>query len=107
MKPNGGWLQLSIKKPSFISDFGSVDKFKEDFIQAGVTQFGSGWAWLAIDNGKLVVTKSANASNPLVDGMKPIFGCDVWEHSYYIDFRNKRPVYLKVLKVLVKVNFSL
>ncbi len=78
-----------------VSDFGSVDKFKEDFIQAGVTQFGSGWAWLAIDNGKLVVTKSANASNPLVNNMKPILGCDVWEHSYYVDYRNRRPDYLK------------
>ena len=77
------------------SDFGSVEQFKEAFIQAGTTQFGSGWAWLAIDNGKLVVTKSPNASNPLVDGMKPILGCDVWEHSYYIDYRNRRPDYLK------------
>ena len=75
--------------------FGSVYQFKEAFVQAGATQFGSGWAWLAIDNGKLVVTKSANASNPLVEGMKPILGCDVWEHSYYIDYRNKRPDYLK------------
>ena len=95
MKPNGGGAMPSELENRIISDFGSVDKFKEDFIQAGVTQFGSGWAWLAIDNGKLVVTKSANTSNPLVDGMKPIFGCDVWEHSYYIDFRNRRPDYLK------------
>ena len=95
MKPNGGGAMPSELENRIISDFGSVDKFKEDFIQAGVTQFGSGWAWLAIDNGKLVVTKSSNASNPLVDGMKPIFGCDVWEHSYYIDFRNRRPDYLK------------
>ena len=77
------------------SDLGGIDQFKEAFIQAGTTQFGSGWAWLAIDNGKLVVTKSPNASNPLVDGMKPILGWDVWEHSYYIDYRNKRPDYLK------------
>ena len=95
MKPNGGGAMPSELENRIISDFGSVDKFKEDFIQAGVTQFGSGWAWLAIDNGKLVVAKSANASNPLVDGMTPIFGCDVWEHSYYIDFRNRRPDYLK------------
>ncbi len=95
MKPNGGGAMPSELESRIVSDFGSVEKFKEDFIQAGVTQFGSGWAWLAIDNGKLVVTKSANASNPLVDGLKPIFGCDVWEHSYYIDFRNRRPDYLK------------
>ena len=95
MKPNGGGSIPSELEARLNSDFGSVDQFKEAFIQAGTTQFGSGWAWLAINNGKLVVTKSANASNPLVDGMKPILGCDVWEHSYYIDYRNKRPDYLK------------
>ena len=95
MKPNGGGSIPSELETRLNSDFGSVDQFKEAFVQAGITQFGSGWAWLAIDNGKLVVTKSANASNPLVDGMKPILGCDVWEHSYYIDYRNKRPDYLK------------
>ena len=95
MKPNGGGSIPSELEARLNSDFGSVDQFKEAFIQAGTTQFGSGWAWLAIDNGKLVVTKSANASNPLVNGMKPILGCDVWEHSYYIDYRNKRPDYLK------------
>ena len=95
MKPNGGGSIPSELEGRLTSDFGSVEQFKEAFIQAGTTQFGSGWAWLAIDNGKLVVTKSPNASNPLVDGMKPILGCDVWEHSYYIDYRNKRPDYLK------------
>ena len=95
MKPNGGGAMPSELENRISSDFGSVDQFKEAFVQAGTTQFGSGWAWLAIDNDKLVVTKSANASNPLVEGMKPILGCDVWEHSYYIDYRNKRPDYLK------------
>ena len=95
MKPKGGGSIQSELEGRLNSDFGSVEQFKEAFIQAGTTQFGSGWAWLAIDNGKLVVTKSPNASNPLVDGMKPILGCDVWEHSYYIDYRNKRPDYLK------------
>ncbi len=95
MKPNGGGSMPSELESRITSDLGGVDQFKEAFIQAGTTQFGSGWAWLAIDNGKLVVTKSPNASNPLVDGMKPILGCDVWEHSYYIDYRNKRPDYLK------------
>ena len=95
MKPNGGGSIPSELEGRLNSDFGSVEQFKEAFIQAGTTQFGSGWAWLAIANGKLVVTKSTNASNPLVDGMKPILGCDVWEHSYYIDYRNKRPDYLK------------
>ena len=106
MKPNGGGSIPSELEARLNSDFGSVDQFKEAFIQAGTTQFGSGWAWLAIDNGKLVVTKSANASNPLVNGMKPILGCDVWEHSYYIDYRNKRPDYLKTfLNSLVNWEF--
>ena len=95
MKPNGGGSMPSELESRITSDLGGIDQFKEAFIQAGTTQFGSGWAWLAIDNGKLVVTKSPNASNPLVDGMKPILGGDVWEHSYYIDYRNKRPDYLK------------
>ena len=95
MKPNGGGSMPSELESRITSDLGGIDQFKEAFIQAGTTQFGSGWAWLAIDNGKLVVTKSPNASNALVDGMKPILGCDVWEHSYYIDYRNKRPDYLK------------
>ena len=95
IKPNGGGSMPSELESRITSDLGGIDQFKEAFIQAGITQFGSGWAWLAIDNGKLVVTKSPNASNPLVDGMKPILGCDVWEHSYYIDYRNKRPDYLK------------
>ena len=95
MKPNGGGSMPSELESRITSDLVGIDQFKEAFIQAGITQFGSGWAWLAIDNGKLVVTKSPNASNPLVDGMKPILGCDVWEHSYYIDYRNKRPDYLK------------
>ena len=95
MKPNGGGSMPSELESRITSDLGGIDQFKEAFIQAGTTQFGSGWAWLAIDNGKLVVTKSPNASNPLVDGMKPILGCDVWEHSYYVDYRNRRPEYLE------------
>ena len=67
----------------------------EDFIQAGVTQFGSGWCWLAVKDGKITVTKSPNGENPLVQDGKPILGCDVWEHSYYVDYRNRRPDYLK------------
>ena len=94
MKPNGGGNIPPKLEKRLISDFGSVEKFKTDFKQAGITQFGSGWCWLSISNGKLVVTKTANADNPLVENMKPILGCDVWEHSYYIDYRNRRPEYL-------------
>ena len=95
MKPKGGGKIPSKLEKRIISDLGSVDQFKKDFIQAGTTQFGSGWCWLSISNGKLVVTKTANAANPLIENMKPILGCDVWEHSYYLDYRNKRPAYLE------------
>lgn len=95
MKPNGGGPIPGELEKKIIEDLGSVEKFKEDFIAAGVGQFGSGWAWLALKDGKLVVLKSANGENPLVQGATPILGVDVWEHSYYIDYRNRRPDYLK------------
>ncbi len=76
--------------------FGSVEKFKEDFAAAGAGQFGSGWCWLVVDkDGSLKVTKTENGVNPLCFGQTALLGCDVWEHSYYIDFRNKRPAYLQ------------
>jgi len=75
--------------------FGSIDQFKTDFAAAGAGQFGSGWAWLVRDlDGSLIITKTENGVNPLVLGQTALLGCDVWEHSYYIDFRNKRPAYL-------------
>ncbi|MEQ8284097.1 superoxide dismutase [Thalassospira sp.] len=96
MKGNGGGSIPGELEKKIVEDFGSVDAFKEAFIQAGVTQFGSGWCWLAMDkSGKLVVTKTPNAENPLVHGQTPLLGCDVWEHSYYIDYRNARPDYVK------------
>ena len=76
-------------------DLGGMDKFRADFINAGLTQFGSGWCWLALVDGKLAVTKTPNGENPLVHGGTPLLGCDVWEHSYYIDYRNARPKYLE------------
>jgi Fe-Mn family superoxide dismutase len=96
MKPGGGGDKIPGKlEKQIISDLGSVAKMKEDFIQAGVTQFGSGWCWLAVKDGRIIVMKTPNGENPLVHGAKPILGCDVWEHSYYIDYRNRRPDYLK------------
>ena len=106
MKPNGGGSMPKKLEDRIKSDLGSVEEFKKQFIQAGITQFGSGWCWLSINNGKLVVSKTANAANPLVDNMKPILGCDVWEHSYYIDYRNRRPEYLdKFIDKLVNWEF--
>jgi len=95
MRPSGGGKMPGKLEKKIIKTFGTVEKFKEDFIQAGVTQFGSGWAWLSLKGDELVISKTANGSNPLVDNLKPIFGCDVWEHAYYVDYRNRRPDYLK------------
>ena len=106
MKPKGGGNIPPKLEKRIISDFGSILEFKNKFKQAGITQFGSGWCWLSIDNGKLVVTKTPNAVNPLIYNMKPILGCDVWEHSYYIDFRNRRPEYLdKFIENLIDWEF--
>ena len=95
MKPNGGGTMPEKLKKRIEADFGSTDEFKKQFIQAGITQFGSGWCWLSINNGKLVVSKTPNAENTLIQNMKPILGCDVWEHSYYVDYKNRRPEYLE------------
>jgi Fe-Mn family superoxide dismutase len=96
MKPNGGGKSLpgSVAK-RIASDLGGYDKFREDFINAGIGQFGSGWCWVAVKKGKLEIMKTPNGENPLVHGATPILGCDVWEHSYYIDYRNARPKYLE------------
>ena len=95
MKPNGGGAVPGTLAARIDEDLGGVEKFKQDFIQAGVTQFGSGWCWLVLKDGRLEVTKTPNGENPLVHGGTPLLGCDVWEHSYYIDYRNARPDYLK------------
>ena len=95
MKPNGGGKSLPGKlQTAFDKDLGGYDKFKADFEAAGVGQFGSGWAWVAVKDGKLEIMKTPNGENPLVHGGEPILGVDVWEHSYYIDYRNARPKYL-------------
>ena len=91
MKQGGGGTKLPGKVEALVKDYGGYDKVRTDFIQAGVTQFGSGWAWLAVKDGKLQVTKTPNGENPPMHGAQPILGVDVWEHSYYIDYRNLRP----------------
>ena len=95
MSPSGGGIPGALEA-KINADFGSVAAFKDAFKAAGATQFGSGWAWLVLaPDGKLKVTKTANGSNPLATGEgKALLGCDVWEHSYYLDFRNRRPDYL-------------
>ena len=95
MKPNGGGAIPGELEKKIIEDFGSVAALRDKFIDAGKTQFGSGWCWLILDGGKLQVTKTPNAYNPLAAGQTALLGCDVWEHSYYIDYRNARPKYLE------------
>ena len=96
MKKDGGGKKLpGAVQAKIDSDLGGYDKFREAFVAAGTTQFGSGWAWLAVKGGKLEVMKTPNGENPLVHGATPVLGVDVWEHSYYIDYRNARPKYLE------------
>ncbi|HTH97228.1 MAG TPA: superoxide dismutase [Stellaceae bacterium] len=95
LSPKGGVIPPKLAT-KINADFGSVDKFKEDFKAAAISQFGSGWAWLVQGaDGKLKVTKSPNGANPVASNEgTPILGLDVWEHSYYLDFRNRRPDYI-------------
>ncbi|WP_208440837.1 superoxide dismutase [Bartonella raoultii] len=96
MKKNGGGRKLPEKLAKAVeSDLGGYDKFRADFIATAGAQFGSGWAWVAVKDGKLEIMKTPNGENPLVHDARPILGVDVWEHSYYIDYRNARPKYLE------------
>lgn len=92
LSPNGGTVPASLET-KLVSDFGGVDKFKEQFKAAALGQFGSGWAWLILaPDGKLKIVKTANAGTPIATGEgKPLLVLDVWEHAYYVDFRNRRP----------------
>ncbi len=94
MKKGGGGAPGGELGKRIDDAFGSLEGFKDKFKTAAVTQFGSGWAWLALDGDTLKVTKTANAGNPLVDGMTPLLGIDVWEHAYYLDYENRRPEYV-------------
>jgi Fe-Mn family superoxide dismutase len=94
-KDGGGKKMPGNLEKAIESDLGGFDKMRDDFMNAGATQFGSGWCWLAVKDGKIEVMKTPNGENPLVHGAHPILGCDVWEHSYYIDYRNARPKYLE------------
>ena len=94
MGPAGNAMPSELEK-AIVDQFGSVEKFNDAFSAAGASQFGAGWCWLVQNpDGTLAVTKTENGVNPLCFGQTALLGCDVWEHSYYIDFRNKRPAYL-------------
>jgi Fe-Mn family superoxide dismutase len=96
MGPNSGGAPTGKLAEEIQSVFGSFDAFKEKFEAAGGSRFGSGWAWLIVNkSGKLEVISLPNQDNPLMDGNKPVLGCDVWEHAYYLKYQNRRPDYLK------------
>ena len=111
MKPpsaKGGGEPTGDLAAAITRDFGGFDKFKTEFTQAGITQFGSGWAWLVLEGGKLKVTKTPNADLPMKHGQKALLTMDVWEHAYYIDYRNARPKYIETfLTSLANWDFAL
>ncbi|MGE5480476.1 MAG: superoxide dismutase [Chloroflexota bacterium] len=107
LSPNGGSQPTGELKTAIDTTFGSFDAFKEQFSKTGATLFGSGWAWLAKDaDGKLSIEQLSNAGNPLTMGKKPVLTLDVWEHAYYIDYRNARPKFIEHFWELVNWDFA-
>ncbi len=96
MKPGGGGNPSGKIAQKIDSYFGDFEKFKEEFKSAGATQFGSGWAWLVLENGDLKIMKTGNADTPVAHGLIPLLTVDVWEHAYYLDYQNRRPDYLDI-----------
>lgn len=94
MRPSGGGAPNGMVGELIQRDFGGYDNFREQFRKAGMEQFGSGWVWLVFDSGKLHVTRTANADNPLVTDARPLLTCDIWEHAYYLDYQHRRPDFL-------------
>lgn len=107
LAPNAGGQPSGALADAINATFGSFEKFKEDFTKCAVTTFGSGWAWLVQNaDGSLALVSTSNAGCPLTAGQKPLLTCDVWEHAYYIDFRNARPAYLEAFWALVNWEFA-
>ncbi|AEB24730.1 superoxide dismutase SodA [Bacillus sp. L381] len=94
LSPNGGGEPTGELAEEIKSTFGSFDQFKEKFAAAAAGRFGSGWAWLVVNNGKLEITSTPNQDSPLSEGKTPILGLDVWEHAYYLNYQNRRPDYI-------------
>lgn len=94
IKPNGGGAPTGALADKIAADFGSFENFVTEFKQAAATQFGSGWAWLVLDNGTLKITETGNADTPIAHGQTPLLTIDVWEHAYYLDYQNRRPDYI-------------
>jgi Fe-Mn family superoxide dismutase len=107
LKPQGGGTPPAALGKLIERDFGSLDALKKELATAATTQFGSGWAWLASDNGKLVVSKTSNAELPMTKGQKALLTIDVWEHAYYLDYQNRRPDYANaVIEKLLNWQFA-
>jgi Fe-Mn family superoxide dismutase len=107
LKPRGGGAPTGAIAAKINAAWGSYDKFVEELKTAGTTQFGSGWAWLVLDNGQLKIVKTANADTPIAHGLKPLLTLDVWEHAYYLDYQNRRPDYLAaVIDKLINWDFA-
>ncbi|WP_071460139.1 superoxide dismutase [Bacillus massilinigeriensis] len=94
LSPNGGGEPTGEIGEAINKKFGSFEGFKEEFAKAATTRFGSGWAWLAVNNGELEVTSTPNQDSPLMEGKTPLLGLDVWEHAYYLKYQNRRPEYI-------------
>ena len=94
MSPQGGGKPDGKLSAAIDAAFGSFDEFKKKFTDAAAARFGSGWAWLSLDKGKLIIESTANQDSPLMEGRKPILGLDVWEHAYYLNYQNRRPDYI-------------
>ncbi|TRZ37576.1 superoxide dismutase [Niallia circulans] len=94
ISPNGGGQPSGDLASAIDSKFGSFENFKEEFAKAATTRFGSGWAWLVVNNGEIEVTSTPNQDSPLMEGKTPILGLDVWEHAYYLNYQNRRPEYI-------------
>lgn len=94
ISPNGGGQPTGELAEAITSKFGSYDSFKEEFAKAATTRFGSGWAWLVVNNGEIEITSTPNQDSPLSEGKTPIIGLDVWEHAYYLNYQNRRPEYI-------------
>jgi len=106
LKPGGGGAPRGAIAAKINAAWGSYDKFVEELKTAGTTQFGSGWAWLVLDNGQLKIVKTANADTPIAHGLNPLLTLDVWEHAYYLDYQNRRPDYLTaVIDKLINWDF--
>lgn len=107
LKPGGGGEPAGSLAEAIGSAFGSFEAFKKDFTQKAVSLFGSGWAWLVkTEEGSLAIETTGNAGNPMTSGLKPLLTCDVWEHAYYIDYRNARPKYLEAFWNLANWEFA-